>query len=177
MKYLLFVYPCNEEWDSTESNQKIAEELSTISKSDEIKYVYGENHSIFHFDSTLSPSEMNTYVELIKDEMSEFMFVLVQGVKSVESNMEGSHLEHLLRVNKRGRKPKSNPIKETLQNNQPGFDITKLMEEYKTHVQEFLKNETCDLALDEILDKITDQGIGSLTRAEKDKLDEYSKQI
>ena len=177
MKYLLFVYPCNEEWDSTESNQKIAEELSTISKSDEIKYVYGENHSIFHFDSTLSPSEMNTYVELIKDEMSEFMFVLVQGAKNIESNMEGSHLEHLLRVNKRGRKPKSNPIKETLQNNQPGFDITKLMEDYKVHVQEFLKNETCNLTLDEILDKITDQGIDSLTRAEKDKLDEYSKQI
>ena len=177
MKYLLFVYPCNEDWNSTESNQKIAEELSTISKSDEIKYVYGESHSIFHFDSTLSPSEMSDYVEIVKDEMSEFMFVLVQGAKSVESNMEGSHLEHLLRVNKRGRKPKSNPIKETLQNNQPGFDITKLMEDYKVHVQEFLKNETCDLTLDEILDKITDQGIGSLTRAEKDKLDEYSKQI
>jgi hypothetical protein len=50
-----------------------------------------------------------------------------------------------LRVNKRGRKPKSNPIKETLQNNQPGFDITKLMEDYKVRVQEFLKNEICGL--------------------------------
>jgi hypothetical protein len=33
------------------------------------------------------------------------------------------------------------------------------------------------LTLDEILDKIVDQGIDSLTRAEKDKLDEYSKQV
>jgi hypothetical protein len=33
------------------------------------------------------------------------------------------------------------------------------------------------LTLDEILDKISSQGMESLTRAEKDKLDEYSKQI
>ena len=37
MKYLLFVYPCNEDWNSTESNEKIAEELATISKSDRKK--------------------------------------------------------------------------------------------------------------------------------------------
>jgi len=33
------------------------------------------------------------------------------------------------------------------------------------------------LTLDEILDKILQTGMDSLTRAEKDKLDEYSKQI
>ncbi len=57
MKYLLFIYPCDDNWDSTDSNTKIAEDLATISKSDEIKFVYGESHSIFHFDSTLSQSE------------------------------------------------------------------------------------------------------------------------
>lgn len=177
MKYLLFVYPCDDSWDPTESNEKIANELATVSKSDEIKYVYGENHSIFHFDSTLSPSEMSDYVELIKDESPEFMFVLAQGVKSVNSNMDSNHLEHLLKVNKRGRKPKSNPIKEVLSNDHLGFDISKFMEENRIRVEEFLKNQVCDLTLDEILDKITEQGINSLTRAEKDKLDEYSKQI
>jgi hypothetical protein len=35
----------------------------------------------------------------------------------------------------------------------------------------------CDLTLDELLDKINDQGINSLTEEEKNKLDEYSKTI
>lgn len=177
MKYLLFIYPCDDNWDSTDSNIKIAEDLATISKSDEIKYVYGESHSIFHFDSTLSQSETSDYVELIKDDLSDFMYVLVQSAKSVGSNMDGDHLNHLLKLNKKGRKPKTNPIKNVLSDNQPGFNVEKFMEEHNNRVIEFLKNQTCDLTMDEILDKITDQGIDSLTTAEKDKLDEYSKQI
>jgi hypothetical protein len=51
------------------------------------------------------------------------------------------------------------------------------MEEHNARVEEFVKNQICDLTLDEILDKISSQGMESLTRAEKDKLDEYSKQI
>ena len=51
------------------------------------------------------------------------------------------------------------------------------MEEHNGRVDEFLKNQICDLTLDEILDKISQNGIESLTRPEKDKLDEYSKQI
>ena len=177
MKYLLFIYPCDDNWDPTESNEKIATDLSIISKSDEIKFVYGESHSIFHFDSTLSQSETNDYVELIKDDLSDFMYVLVQTPKTITSNMEQDHLEHLLKLNKRGRKPKSNPIKDTLSKNHPEFDILKLMEENSKKAMEFLNNQVCNLTIDEILDKITDQGINSLTRAEKDKLDEYSKQI
>jgi hypothetical protein len=91
--------------------------------------------------------------------------------------MDGDHLNHLLKLNKKGRKPKTNPIKNVLSDNQPGFNVEKFMEEHNNRVIEFLKNQTCDLTMDEILDKITDQGIDSLTSAEKDKLDEYSKQI
>ena len=32
MKYLLFVYPCDETWDGDEMNSIIAEELSIITK-------------------------------------------------------------------------------------------------------------------------------------------------
>lgn len=179
MKYLLFVYPCDESWDSAESNKKIASELSTISKSDEIKYVYGENHSIFHFDTMLSQSETTTYIEMIKDESPEFMFVLAQNAKSVSSNMIGGHLEHLLRLNKRGRKPNSNPIKDTFKkysDDAIAFDIIKQIENNRKATEELIKNELTDLTIDEILDKITEQGINSLTRGEKRKLDDYSKE-
>jgi hypothetical protein len=40
-----------------------------------------------------------------------------------------------------------------------------------------LPKKRCDLTIDELLDKISDKGINSLTEEEKNKLDEYSKTI
>ncbi len=170
MKYLLFVYPCNDNWDETESNQKFAHELVHIIKEEQLKFVYGENHSIFNFESDMSQSEVEEYVELIKKDVPDFMFVLVQNAKNVSSDMDKNNFEHLMGKKKRGRKPK-------VKNEKLGFDFVAFMEENRKKVDEFLKNNVCDLTLDEILDKIVDQGINSLTRAEKDKLDEYSKQV
>ena len=178
MKYLLFVYPCNDTWDKKDTNLKIAEEISRISKSDDITFVYGDNHTIFHFDSDMCQPELTIYIDLIYDESPDFMYVLVQTSKTITSNMLPEHLEHLKKLNKKGRKPKTqNRVKEIFIDKNPAFDIKKFMEEHNARVEEFVKNQICDLTLDEILDKISSQGMESLTRAEKDKLDEYSKQI
>ena len=37
--------------------------------------------------------------------------------------------------------------------------------------------EICNLTLDELLDKMVDQGVDSLTEVEKQKLEEYSKSL
>lgn len=172
MKYLLFVYPCDDAWDSEKSNQTFATELVNIIKDEKLNFVYDESHSIFNFESALSQSEIDTYIELMKDNVPEFMYVLVQNAKGVSSDMDKSNFDHLIGKKKRGRKPKSETQK-------PKFsvDIAAHLAEHRKMVDDFLKNNVCDLTLDEILDKIVDQGIDSLTRAEKDKLDEYSKQI
>lgn len=178
MKYLLFVYPCEDTWDEIVSNVEIAEELSKVSKSDDIKYVYGESHTLFHFDSDMSSTELVDYVDLIKDDVGDFMFVLLEGFKSIESNMPTESLESLLKLNRRGRPPKKkNRLKNIFEKKQDVFDIQGFMEEHRKRVEDFLKNNVCDLTIDEILDKIIDQGINSLTTAEKNKLDEYSKEI
>ena len=178
MKYILFVYPCDDAWDKEESNLKIAEELSSISKCGEVNFVYGDNHSIFHFDSNIGQPELTIFVDLIIPELPEFMYVIVQTSKVMTSNMSPEHLEHLKNINKKGKKPKSkNGITEIFINNKPAFDVNKFLDEERIKVEEFLKNQVCDLTIDEILDKITQTGLDSLTRAEKDKLDEYSKQI
>jgi hypothetical protein len=178
MKYLLFVYPCNDTWDKENTNLKIAEEISTVSKSDEISFVYGDKHTIFHFESDMCQPELTIFVDLVHDELPDFMYVLVQTSKFMTSNMLPEHLDHLKKINKKGRKPKTqNRVKEIFKDNIPAFDVKKFMEEHNGRVEEFLKNQVCDLTLDEILDKISQNGIESLTRAEKDRLDEYSKQI
>jgi hypothetical protein len=38
-----------------------------------------------------------------------------------------------------------------------------------------MSNKECELTMDELLDKISSQGIDSLSKEEKSKLDEYSK--
>lgn len=179
MKYLLFIYPNDETWDSDTTNLKIAADLGPISESDEIKFVYGDNHSIFHFDTTLPQDEVTDYIEMIKDDLPEFMFLLIQNSKKVTSNMVDNHLEHLLRINKRGRKPKTNRIKDTFKNfseDEIIFDIFKQLDKNRKNAEEFLKNESTKLTIDEILDKIIEQGINSLTKGEKRKLDDYSKE-
>jgi hypothetical protein len=170
------MYPCEDTWDENVSNVEIASELSKISKSDDIKYVYGESHTLFHFDSDMSPTEVADFVDLLKDDVGDFMFVLLEGFKSIESNMPTESLEGLMKLNKRGRPPrKKNRIKNIFENKE--FDIKKFMDEHNTRVLEFLNNTTSDLTIDEILDKIKDQGINSLTNEEKDKLDKYSREI
>jgi len=176
MKYLLFMYPCEDTWDENVSNVEIASELSKISKSDDIKYVYGESHTLFHFDSDMSSTEVADFVDLLKDDVGDFMFVLLEGFKSIESNMPTESLESLMKLNRKGRPPrKKNRLKNIFENKE--FDIKKFMDEHNTRVLEFLNNTTSDLTIDEILDKIKDQGINSLTNEEKDKLDKYSREI
>ena len=76
-----------------------------------------------------------------------------------------------------GDKPKkSNRIKDIFKNEQDIFSLYDLTKIINNGQYNFLKEETCDLTIDEILDKIIDQGIESLTKLEKLKLDEYSKQ-
>ena len=116
--------------------------------------------------------------QLEKDEMEDFMYVLVQTSKLLTSNMDPEHLEHLQKKSKRGRKPKKeSPLKKLFSSEDSVFDVKKFMEEHNERVEEFYINQVCDLTLDEILDKISQNGMDSLTRTEKDKLDEYSKQI
>ena len=41
----------------------------------------------------------------------------------------------------------------------------------------FKRKETCNMTLDELLDKISYQGMESLSEIEKQKLEEYSKSL
>lgn len=172
MKYLLFVYPCEEIWDEKETNIDIASELSKISLSDNVKYLYGDNNSIFHFDSDLSPSEVTDFLDLVLYESEEFMYILLEGYKNIESNMPPENLEGLLKLNKKNKKNKE---KNYFSGRKNFFDIRSILEKNNREIFKILENEICDLTIDEILDKIIDQGIDSLTKAEKNKLDEYSK--
>ena len=90
--------------------------------------------------------------------------------------MTKENLEHLLTLRKT--KPKKNKptqpkinydFKEISKDKKPFFlEFTNLAKEFKG-------KEVCNMTLDELLDKISQYGIGSLSDLEKQKLEEYSK--
>jgi len=174
MKYLLFIYPCDKTWNKDEDNETVAKELSSIIDSTEVKFIFGENHSIFHFNSGLSYPELEIFVELLKDDVPDFMYFIVEDAKNVASNMDKNHLTYLMDLDNKPKK--KNRIRDIFKNDQDIFSLYDLTKIINNGEYNFKKEETCDLTIDEILDKIIDQGIDSLTKLEKSKLDEYSKQ-
>ena len=54
MKYILFIYRCDDNKNKTEFVGGIANELSPIVKSDEIKFVFGDTNAVYHFETEMS---------------------------------------------------------------------------------------------------------------------------
>ena len=161
MKYLLFVY--YSEGEKTEDDiHQIAEELSPIVDSDEIKYVYGPSHVVFNFVTEMSQSELSMYVDIITEDIGYFKYILIPTPKVIASNMEPEHLKHLMEVNGQ---------------NEDSGDVSPNFIEFLKESFGGSNHSVCNLTIDEILEKIKDQGVQSLTKEEKEKLDNYSQSI
>jgi hypothetical protein len=64
MNYLLFVYYNTDVKNSEEKTQEIGGFISDVMTSKEIKFMYGDLHSIFNFASDLSFDEMKDFMLL-----------------------------------------------------------------------------------------------------------------
>lgn len=174
MNYLLFVYYDETVENSEEKTNEIGVQISDMMTSKEIKFMFGDKHAIFHFASDLSISEMGEFMNLVSDDVTGFEFFLSQKTKNIFSSFPQDNLDHLLSLRKTTKKktPVIPPRLRTndIQGGEPFFDLADLILNFK-------RQEVCNLTLDELLDKIVDQGKDSLTELEKQKLDEYSKSL
>jgi hypothetical protein len=161
MKYLLFVYYSEGEKTEDEIHQ-IATELSPIVDSDAIKYVYGPAHVVFNFMTEMSIDELSTYVEIITEDTMYFKYIIIPTPKVIASNMEPEHLGHLMDVYG--------------ENEEDGETSPNFIEFLKESFEATNPN-ICSLTIDEILEKIKQTGVGSLSAQEKEKLDNYSQSI
>ena len=175
MNYLLFVYYDDTVENSEEKTNQIAGKIADSMTSKEIKFMFGDKHAIFHFASDLSVIEMGEIMNIILFELMGFDFLLTQKTKNNFSSFPDENIDHLLTLRKTSPKKKTNPLKSGIRTNdirggEEIFDIADFILKLK-------RSEVCNLTLDELLDKILEQGVESLTEAEKKKLDEYSKSI
>jgi hypothetical protein len=168
MKYLLFVYKCEDtEMEGHSLNNLIAEEISKIVTSEEVKYVYGENHGIFHFHTTLSFEELDIYLRLVIEDSDQFMYLITPSMGNFMTNMNQNHSEYLKNIEPP--KDDKNIFFETIDSD--------FVEDEEDYIINLKQNEESNLTIDEILDKISDCGIESLTLTERKKLENYSKSI
>ena len=172
MNYLLFVYH-NEDMKTPDVTTKnIGAELSKIMSSNQVKFMFGDRHAIYHFASDFSVDEVDDFLCLVSAEFENFNYLLTQKTKNVASNFDEDNLLHLLTLKNTNKKKQTPPKKfEFKMDLGGGEDFSRIAEKIMT----FLPKKGCDLTMDELLDKINDQGINSLTEEEKSKLDEYSK--
>jgi hypothetical protein len=178
MKYLMLVYGESDAMDSETVTTKIAKELQPIAMSDQIKYIYGDGNAIFHFESELKFGEMSIYCDILVEEFQDFMYVLIPFNGMMSSNTGEDRIKHLLDVNV-GTKPLNKNIIEVdniLMDETKIFDMFISIVNADNLINETIqKEEMCNMSLDDILDKMIDQGSDSLTKLERKKLEEYSK--
>jgi hypothetical protein len=174
MNYLLFVYYNTDVKNSEEKTQEIGGFISDVMTSKEIKFMYGDLHSIFNFASDLSFDEMKDFMDIVAVDIQQFEYILIPKPRNIGSNFDEDNMKHLLSL-KNKPKDKLKPVTPKLRTK--GLDKENTFTDWEDIIFNFKRPEICDLTLDELLDKIGNEGIESLSELEKKKLDEYSKSL
>jgi len=174
MNYLLFVYYNAEVENSEEKTQEIGTKLAEHMTSSQVKFMYGDRHAIFHFGCKSEYIDVSDVVFFISEEVVGFEYLLTKKSRDYSSNFDKDNLEHLMTLkNTTPKKHKPTPPKlrtKDLEGGETFMDIADL-------IMNFKRKEVCNMTLDELLDKISAQGMNSLSELEKEKLYEYSKSL
>ena len=170
-KYLLTIFG---KFESESIHEDIAITLTAIVDSPNLKFYFGNGVLIFHFASEMDIKEIHEFLELTSYDLYE-SFILSEYDDKVSVFMSDENKKHLFDLENESEKdtklvlnPKSGIkyVEDSEDDTEDEF-VTTLLNEVKKHI----KTPT----LDQLLDKIKDTGIKSLTPFEKGTLDNYSK--
>lgn len=175
----MFVYGSDEKSTSEEITTKIGKELQPITvDGSKIKFIYGDENSIFHFDSELKFEEMSIYAEIVINDFKDYMYVLIPFDGLISSNAGENRIKHLLDIEQTNDVKNKNKIDFDKVLNDDGliYDVfIKLINETTPLCKLQDKEDDCNMSLDDLLDKINEQGMSSLSEIEMKKLESYSK--
>lgn len=177
MKYLMFIYGENNLFSAEQITNKIGEEIQPVVNSDQIKFIYGDGSAVFHFSTNLSFDEMSIYCDILFEELEGVMYMLIPFNGKIGSNAGKEKIQHLLEIN--SDLTIKNDEKENVDKSQVDmFDLFLELLKEPNPTEMYMKykvEDICEMTLDELLDKINDTGLESLTDIEMKKLEDYSK--
>jgi len=172
MNYLLFVYYDKTVKNSEQKTQEIGTKLAEHMTSGQVKFMYGDKHAIFHFAYKGEFQDVLDVTYFISEEIPGFEYLLTKKGRDYSSNFDEDNLKHLMSLKNTTPKKYSPPTPK------PKIDfLVEFQNLGKFFTKDLETKDVCNMTLDELLDKISSQGMESLSTIEKEKLEEYSKSI
>jgi hypothetical protein len=185
-KYILFVFAKND--NPKEFTEQIAEELCVISDTPNLNFYFGPESSVFTISTLDSYEDVKDYVDMILG-VGEIMYVLLpytsdklsyglpekiskhlfnDGISDFMSEKSDNSESNEFEV----RKMMQDKIRDTFNLNIENFDFEYDEDEW-SDIDE-IKNKQRSPSLDELLEKIKEKGLNSLTEKELSQLNKYS---
>lgn len=175
--YMLFLFGDFSDLESI--TQELSMQFLPFVTSPYLKYTYGEFGVVFHFRSGETFTDLKEYVDMSLNEIVD-QYYLMEATKNVDIKMDRKLKKDFLNID--GETKKEQPKTGTID---VESKVRERKEELRNFTFEFMlpmdinfnpKKEPDYLpTVDEILDKISEKGIESLTETEKEILDNYGK--
>lgn len=167
-KYLLTIFG---DFKTEAICQEIALSLSPVVDSPNLKFQFTKGVLIFHFGSDMDIKDIHEFLEILSYDLFE-SFILSEFTDKVSVFMPTDTMEHLFNLDGEGENgqemiliPKNNM--EFIDDSSDDEFVALLLDEVKKRVKK--------PSLDQLLDKIKNEGIDALTPFEKGTLENYSK--
>jgi hypothetical protein len=169
-KYLLTIFGDLEHY---EKQQEITITLLPIVDSPSLKFQYGKEFIIAHFESELETKEIYEFLEMCSDNLYN-SFILNEYDEKVSVFMSNENKEHLFNLDgSTGASGQEMGI--TLNNKEEYFEDDGEEDEFTSKIIVELKRQLKPPTLDQLLDKINEKGYNVLSNFEKGILENYSK--
>jgi hypothetical protein len=175
--YMLFLFGDFSDLESI--TQELSIQFLPFVTSPYLKYTYGEFGVVFHFRSGETFTDLKEYVDMSLNEIVD-QYYLMEATKNIDIKMDRKLKKDFLNID--GETKKEQPKTGTID---VESKVRERREELRNFTFEFMlpmdmnfnpKQEPDYLpTVDEILDKISEKGIETLTEKEKEILDNYGK--
>ena len=169
-KYLLTVFG---NFTSEKCNE-IAQLMEPLIDSENLKFYFRSGSIIFYFGSNFQLIDVHDFLDMISDELFD-TFILVEHNETVTVFMTDEMKEHLFNLEEES----GEMVIDLVPNNksQSIYDEDEDEDDISTILMNQIKNNLQNIqtpSLDELLDKVSEQGIESLTEFELKTLNNYS---
>jgi len=169
-KYLLTVFG---NFTSEKCNE-IAQLMEPLIDSENLKFYFRSGSIIFYFGSNFQLVDVHDFLDMISDELFD-TFILVEHNETVTVFMTDEMKEHLFNLEEES----GEMVIDLVPNNksQSIYDEDEDEDDISTILMNQIKNNLQNIqtpSLDELLDKVSEQGIESLTEFELKTLNNYS---
>ena len=186
-KYILFVFAKND--NPKEFTEQIAEELCVISDTPNLNFYFGPESSVFTISTLDSYEDVKDYVDMVLG-VGDIMYVLLPYTsdklsyglpEKISKHLFNDGISDFMSENPKNSEPNEfevrkiiqDHIKDTFKLNVENFDFEYDEDDEWSDIDE-IKNKQRTPSLDELLEKIKEKGLNSLTEKELIQLNKYS---